>query len=586
MARDQRVSGPGPLAAAIGGVRSAFFAVAGLSGVLTVLSLSGSFFMLLVYDRVLPSRSLPTLVGLLVLVGVIYLFQALLEFTRSRILVEVGVAFETALSGRVFDISSQLPLRTPFADGQQPVRDLDQIRGFLTGAGPMALLDAPWIFLYLGICFAFHWMIGAAALTGAVILIGLTLMTELVTRAPSLVATRLAGQRAQFVLNSAANAEVIRAMGMTERMRDSWTTLSRDSLNGQRTAANFGGGLSSFTRVFRMFLQSAVLALGAYLVIEQKATGGIIIASSILTSRALAPVELAIANWKGFVSARQAWSRLNQLLLAAPQERPATALPAPSSSLSLEMVSIAPPGAQSFAVQDVTFSLQAGAGLGVIGPSGSGKSSLVRGLVGVWPPQRGIVRIDGAALEQWSVDSLGQHIGYLPQSVELITGTVAQNICRFDPFAMHADIITAAKAADVHDLIVRLPGGYDANVGVNGASLSAGQRQRIALARALYGDPFLLVFDEPNSNLDQDGEGALTRAIEGARKRGAIVVVVAHRQSALQALDQVMVLANGRVQTIGPKAEILAQLAGGSRKPPPPPTSPPGPRFNAPTTLR
>jgi PrtD family type I secretion system ABC transporter len=312
--------------------------------------------------------------------------------------------------------------------------------------------------------------------------------------------------------------------------------------------------------VMRMTLQSAVLAVGAYLVIHQEATAGIIIAGSILSARALAPVDLAIAHWKGFVAARQSWHRLNRLLESLPARTAQTMLQNPSSRLSVESVSIVPPGDQKVIVQDVTFALEAGNGLGIIGPSGSGKSSLVRALVGVWQPLRGKVRLDGAALDQWSSDVLGRHVGYLPQDVELFAGSVAQNISRFDPDAGSDTIIAAAKEAGVHQMIIKMRDGYDTQIGEQGTALSAGQAQRVALARALYGDPFLIVLDEPNSNLDTEGDEALTRAVRAARERGAIVVVVAHRPIGIEAVDQLLVLKDGRMQAFGPKETVLGQV--------------------------
>jgi PrtD family type I secretion system ABC transporter len=309
-----------------------------------------------------------------------------------------------------------------------------------------------------------------------------------------------------------------------------------------------------------MALQSAVLGVGALLVIWQEATAGIIIAGSILAGRALAPIDLAIANWKGFVAARQSWQRLGQLFVAMPAAAPRLELPAPTHTLTAEALGVAPPALQKLVVHDVNFTLKAGGAVGVVGPSASGKSSLVRAIVGVWPPARGCVRLDGAALEQWAPESLGRHIGYVPQDVELIEGTIAENIARFSPDAPAAAVIAAAKAAGVHDLVVSLPAGYETQVGEQGAALSAGQQQRIALARALYGDPFLVVLDEPNSNLDAEGEDALTRAILGVRARGGIVIVVAHRPSALAAVDHLLAMVRGTQQAFGPKEEILPRL--------------------------
>jgi ATP-binding cassette subfamily C protein len=343
-------------------------------------------------------------------------------------------------------------------------------------------------------------------------------------------------------------------------------------MTSQREASDVVGGLGAIVKVLRMMLQSAVLGVGGYLVINQEASAGVIIAGSILSARALAPVDLAVANWRGFVAARQSWERLTKLLAALPAPQPPMALPNPVNNLVVENASIAPPGTQKIVVQDISFALKSGNGLGIIGPSASGKSSLSRMLVGVWQPVRGKVTLDGAALEQWGPEAMGQHIGYLPQDVELLAGTVAQNISRFDPKPDSKAIIAAAQAAGVHELIVNLPSGYDAQIGEQGSALSAGQQQRVALARALYGDPFLVVLDEPNSNLDAEGEAALTKAILGVRARGGIVVVVAHRPSALGALDHVLVMSLGRAQAFGPKDEVLAKVlrrdapAGGALK--------------------
>jgi ATP-binding cassette subfamily C protein len=347
---------------------------------------------------------------------------------------------------------------------------------------------------------------------------------------------------------------------MSARLTDRWIAANEKYLAGHQRAADIAGGLGAISKVLRMTLQSAVLGVGAYLVIHQEATAGVIIAGSILSARALAPVDLAIAHWRGFIAARQSWHRLNRMLEQLPERAEQTVLQDPSSRLSVETISIVPPGDQKVIVQEVSFALEAGHGLGIIGPSGSGKSSLVRALVGVWQPFRGKVRLDGAALDQWSPEVLGRHIGYLPQDVELFAGTVAQNISRFDPEVSSDRIIAAAKEAGVHQLIIKMRDGYDTQVGEQGTALSAGQAQRVALARALYGDPFLIVLDEPNSNLDTEGDDALTRAIRGARERGAIVVVVAHRPVGIEAVDQLLVLKDGRVQAFGSKETVLGQV--------------------------
>ena len=549
------------LGEALRACRNAFIGVGIMSCMINLLYLTGSIFMLEIYDRVLPSRSVPTLVGLIILAGGLYIAQGILDLIRGRILVRIGTSLDEALSGRVFETVVRLPLVAGGrSEGLQPLRDLDNIRSFLSSLGPSAFFDLPWLPFYLAICFAFHVLIGATALVGAIILVILTILTEFMTRKPAREAMGLAARRNDLAAASRRNAEVLVAMGMSGRLTKRWSVANEEYLTGNQRTSDVAGGLGAIAKVMRMTLQSAVLGVGAYLVIHQEATAGVIIAGSILTARALAPVDLAIAHWKGFVAARQSWHRLNRLLGSLPAQGAPTRLQAPSRRLSVENVSIVPPGDQKVIVQDVSFALEAGNGLGVIGPSGSGKSSLVRALVGVWQPARGKVRLDAAALDQWSSDVLGRHVGYLPQDVELFAGTVAQNICRFDPDAISENIIAAAKEAGVHEMIVKMSDGYDTQVGEQGVALSAGQAQRVALARALYGEPFLIVLDEPNSNLDTEGDEALTRAVRAARERGAIVVVVAHRPIGIEAVDMLLVLKDGRMQAFGPKDQVLGQV--------------------------
>jgi len=549
------------LGEALRACRGAFIGVGLMSCIINLLYLTGSIFMLEVYDRVLPSRSVPTLVGLVILAAGLYMAQGFLDLIRGRILGRIGTALDESLNARVFDSVVRLPLMVGGRnEGLQPIRDLDNIRTFLGSQGPSAFFDLPWLPLYLAICFAFHVLIGVTALVGAIVLVSLTVITEYLSRQPAREAMGLAARRNDLAATSRRNAEVLVAMGISSRMTTRWTEANEKYLAGNQRASDVIGGLGTVAKVLRMMLQSAVLGVGAYLVIHQEATAGIIIAGSILSARALAPVDLAIAHWKSFVAARQSWERLNKLLDQLPVRSEPTLLQDPTSQLSVEGVGIAAPGDQRVIVQDVTFALTAGQGLGIIGPSGSGKSSLVRTLVGVWLPFRGKVRLDGAALDQWSSDLLGRHIGYLPQDVELFAGTVAQNIARFDPQAKSDAIIAAAKEAGVHDMIIKMRDGYNTQVGDQGTALSAGQAQRVALARALYGDPFLIVLDEPNSNLDTEGDDALTRAIRSARERGAIVVVVAHRPVGIEAVDQILVLRDGRVQAFGPKDQVLAQV--------------------------
>ena len=423
----------------------------------------------------------------------------------------------------MFDTVVRLPLVAGNRnEGLQPLRDLDNVRSFLGSMGPGAFFDLPWLPFYLAICFAFHWLLGLTALVGAIILVTLTLITEFMSRTPAREAMTLAARRNDLAATSRRNAEVLVAMGMSGRLAKRWSEANETYLAGNQRASDVAGGLGAIAKVLRMMLQSAVLAVGAYLVIHQEATAGIIIAGSILSARALAPVDLAIAHWKGFVAARQSWARLNKLLQQMPASNTQTLLQSPSKRLSVEGVSIVPPGDQRLIVQDVTFAVEAGSGVGVIGPSGSGKSSLVRALVGVWMPVRGKVRLDGAALDQWSSDVLGRHVGYLPQDVELFARHPSpRTFRRFDPDAKSEAIIAAAKEAGVHDMIIKMREGYDTQIGEQGTALSAGQAQRVALARALYGNPFLIVLDEPNSNLDTEGDEALTRAVRSARASAA-----------------------------------------------------------------
>jgi len=508
-----------------------------MTAVINILYLTGSMFMLEVYDRVLPSRSVPTLAGLAIIAATLYGFQGVLDVLRGRILVRIGGSIDEALSGRVFEAVTRLPLQVRSSNGLQPLRDLDQVRAFLSSLGPAALFDLPWLPLYLAICFAFHWMIGTTALVGGIVLVAITLLAEALTKHPVRAAAGHGARRNVLAEAGRRNAEVLQAMGMSNRMAAIWGEANSQYMTSNRRAADVAGGLGAISKVLRVLLQSAVLGIGAYLVINQEATAGIIIASSILTARALAPVELVIANWKGFIAARQGWTRLGELMRTLPAPATPMELPRPAKSLIVEGLSVAPPGGV-IVVRDVAFRLEAGDGLGIVGPNASGKSSLARALVGAWRPARGQVRLDGAALEQWAPEALGRHVGYLPQDVELFDGTVAENISRFEPEPNAEAITRAAVAAGVDQLILRLPEGYDSPIGESGAALSAGQRQRVALARALYGDPFLVVLDEPNSNLDAEGEAALTRAILGARARGAVVVTIAHRPGALAGVDR------------------------------------------------
>ncbi len=542
--------------------RSSLIGLGLFSALVNILYLTGSFYMLQIYDRVIPSRSLPTLIALSALAGALYVGQAALDFFRSRILLRTARSIDERLSPDVFTLVARLPLIGQGSGiGLQPLRDLDQVRSFLAGAGPLGFFDLPWMPFYLGICFLFHPLIGLAVSIGALFLISLTICAEVFTRKPIKTAATHGAVRNNLAEATRRNAEVVMAMGMANRLGAAWAALNQKHLDAHERASDVASGLGGVSKAARMALQSGVLGIGAYLVIQDQATAGIIIAGSILSARALAPIEQVITHWKAFSSARQGWSRLRELFTAVPKRGEALPLRRPTSALSVEGVCLNPPGTKRLVVNDVSFVLKSGMGLGIIGPSASGKSSLARGLVGVWRPVRGDVRLDGAALDQFPPEALGQYMGYLPQDIELFDGTIGQNIARFDSKADSESIIRAAEQAGVHDLIVRLPHGYDTRIGEGGMALSGGQRQRIALARALYNEPFLVVLDEPNSNLDAEGEQALAQAIGGVRARGGIVVVIAHRPSGLAGVDQVLVMANGEAKAFGPKEQILRRMA-------------------------
>lgn len=548
-------------AAALRDCRAAFIGVGIASALVNLLYLTGSFFMLEVYDRILPSRSIPSLIALSLLALLLYAFQGAFELIRGRMLVRIAGALDESLNGRIYRAIVKAPLKLRMqGDGLQALRDFDQVRSFLSGVGPAALFDLPWLPFYIAICFLFHPVIGLIAIIGGLILTLLTYLTNRGTQAPAKKASEAGGLRNAFAQASQRNAEVVHAMGMSARLTALWERRNTEFRDENRRTSDIGNGYGALSKVFRMALQSGVLAAGAVLVIRGEASPGIIIAGSILTARALAPVELAIGNWRGLVAARQSWQRLKELLKALPEADAPLQLPDPRERLTVEGLASGPPAAQRLIVSDVNFTVRAGGAVGVIGPSASGKSSLARAILGIWPAYRGSVRLDGAALDQWASDALGKHVGYLPQDVELFAGTIAQNICRFAEDATSEAIVAAAKAARVNDLILRLPNGYDTEIGDGGMTLSAGQRQRVALARALYRDPFLVVLDEPNSNLDAEGEQALSEAIMSVRSRGGIVIVVAHRPSALASVDLVLMMNEGRMQAFGPKEQVLGQV--------------------------
>jgi PrtD family type I secretion system ABC transporter len=556
------------LRAAFSSCRAAFFGVGAVSGIINILMLTGPLFMLQVYDRVLPSRSLATLIGLCLFALLLFLFLGALDALRGRVLARVARCIESMLAPRVFDtvIGATIARRMP-GDELRVTRDLDSIRSFLAGPALPAFFDLPWMPIYVGICLLFHPLIGWLVLLGAIALCAVTYVTEVLSREPERALRELSVARREVGETARRNAELVKASGMSAIMRERFVARDCDYQDRQQWLSDIGGGFGSISRTFRMILQSAVLALGAYLVINQQATAGVMLAATILSIRALAPVETVIANWRSFVAARHGATQLSETLQALPPEPSRVPLPAPSKSLRVTSLTLAAPGTQTVVLHDVTFALTAGSALGVIGPTGSGKSSLARALIGAWTPARGAIRLDGARLDQWNSDALGSSIGYLPQTVELFEGSVAENIARFMPQPDGKALLDAAQAAAVHDVVLRLPDGYQTQVGEGGAFLSGGQRQRLALARALFGQPFLVVLDEPNANLDNVGEAALARAIAAVKTRGGIAIVITHRPAILSFVDHILLLNEGRAQAFGAREQIAAALATPGRPP-------------------
>ena len=572
------LAGDDPVASALRSSARRLIGVAVFSGVINILMLSGSIYMLQVYDRVIPSRNLATLFGLSLMVLIAYLVQGYFDAMRSRMLCRIATLFDAGLQSSIHWALATLPLRgvKPVLM-QQPLRDLDQVRTFMSGMGPTAFLDMPWIPVFLLGLFLFHPAIGFTALLGMLAIIAMTLLNERISRGAAKAAMDMNAQRQVLADATQRNAEIVRALGMTDRLTARWSQANEQYLQENIRSSDVQANLGSAAKVLRYVLQSAMLGVGAYLVIADKASGGIMIASSILMGRALAPVEIALGTWKQLAGARQGLARLRDICKAtAPPPPPPVMLPRPCRELSVQNLAVAAPGRDMPIVAGVSFSLKAGSGLALLGASASGKTSLSKALVGIWPAHRGAVRLDGASLDQWRNEDLGRHIGYLPQDVGLFDGTIAENISRFEENPNSEAILKAAQIAGVHDIILRLPEGYATRIGAGGISLSAGQKQRVGLARAVYGDPFLLVLDEPNANLDADGENALTRAIGIMRQNKSIVVVISHRPSALSALDMTMVLYEGKAIAFGPSAEVFARVrnAGGKGTPTPAPAQP------------
>ncbi|WP_343585861.1 type I secretion system permease/ATPase [Pseudomonas sp.] len=540
-------------------LRRSFFALAAFSGVINVMMLTPAIYMLQVYDRALVSRNVTTLTMLTLLVIGLFMLMSALEMVRTRVLIRVGNFLDMDLNRRIFSAAFERNLSRAGGNPAQALQDLAQVRQFLTGNGLFAFFDAPWTPIYLLVSYLIHPLLGLVTLIGSLILVGLAYLTEKATQKPLAEANQAAMSSASYANNNLRNAEVIEAMGMLPAIGKRWYQGHLRILQMQTLASDRAALISSTGRFVRITLQSVILGAGALLAIEGKITPGMMIACSILTGRALAPVEQVIAAWKQLLGCRSAWGRLNDLLHDYPQRPPSMSLQRPLGMLAVENVIAGAPGTSNNIVRGVSFSLVPGESLGIIGPSASGKSTLARLLVGVWPTQAGKVRLDGADIFTWNKAELGPWIGYLPQDVELFEGTIAENIARFAEVDSEA-VIRAARSSGVHDMILRFPQGYDTRLAADGSPLSGGQKQRIALARALYGEPNLVVLDEPNANLDDVGEKALVDALAELKARGATVILISHRPNVLCAVDKVLMLRDGAVHMLGSRDEVFAAL--------------------------
>ncbi|HYD94945.1 MAG TPA: type I secretion system permease/ATPase [Noviherbaspirillum sp.] len=547
------------IAQALVGFKSAFRTVGVFSAIINMIMLVPSIYMLQVYDRVLPSQNEITLLMLTLITLGAYVLMSALEYVRSFVLVRVGAKLDMQLNKRIYSAAFEQNLRRGGGNAGQALNDLTNIRQFVTGNGLFAFFDAPWFPIYLAVIFAFEPSLGVFAVVGSLIQVALAVINEKVSKKPLEEASSLAIASSNLATNNLRNAEVIESMGMLPNLMNRWFTMHSRFLQLQAEASEKAGVVTAATKFVQVSLQSLVLGYAALLVVEGKITPGMMIAATILMGRALSPVQLVISVWKQWSSTRSAYHRLTELLEANPARQAGMSLPKPEGVMSVEAVTAAPPGSQVAVIKGLNFALQPGDALGIIGPSGSGKSTLARLLVGVWPAAVGKVRLDGADIFQWNKDELGPHIGYLPQDIELFAGTVAENIARFGEVDSE-QVIEAAKRAGVHDMILHFPKGYDTKLGDGGAGLSGGQKQRIGLARAMYGDPSLLVLDEPNSNLDDVGEQALLTAIIDLRRRGKTIVLITHRTSVLGVTNKLLLLRDGVAQAFGPSNEVLAAL--------------------------
>ncbi|KKA13058.1 type I secretion protein [Sinorhizobium meliloti] len=560
---------PSPLAGALREIRPGLVAAGGLSLFVNLLMFVSPLYTMQIYDRVLTSRNAVTLVMISVIVAILLMTYAALEHYRARILVQAGVRLDRLLSGPAFEAALSSALRVRGSNHAQSLRDLDLMRDVLSGGVTMALMDVPWAPIYLVICFLLHPLIGLVALVGALAVVTIALVNERATKGLHSRASRTNIRAIERLGSSLRNAEAIQALGMGRAIQSQCTGIREEALGHSVSAGERGGTLLAVSKFLRMAIQVAMIGVGAYLAINQEISAGVLFAASLIMGRALAPIEIMVAQWKSVVSARGAYARLNRLFEENPAVVGRIRLPDAKGTVSVENLVVLPPGANTPVVMGATFTLDSGEIVALVGPSGSGKSSLARALVGAWPSARGCVRLDGNDLRHYDPDQLGTALGYLPQGIELFTGSVRDNIARFRADAADAEVIEAATHASAHEMIQRLPNGYLTEIGEDGVGLSGGQRQQVGLARALFGKPAVVVLDEPDANLDSDGNRALIRAIEGLRRARRTVVIVTHRPNLLSVVDRVIIMQEGRIAQMGSRDELLPSLVGANVAPAP-----------------
>lgn len=548
------------LQAALKACKSSFISVGFFSLFVNALMLVPTFYMLQVYGRVVTGGNLTTLMMLTIIMAILMVTMGVLEFIRSRIMVRVSTKLDVLLSRDVYKASFRRALESGGMDASaQSLNDLTNLRQFLTGNGLFAFFDAPWLPIYIAVMFMFHPWYGWVAIASALVLLLLAYINERVTSKALGEANKQNVGATLYTTKNLRNAEVIESMGMLGTIMERWSRRQRVVLQLQSVASDKGGAISAISKTFRMLIQSLILGLGAYLAVDHQINPGLVIAGSVLLGRALAPIDLIIGSWKGFISARTQYGRLHEVLAKQQAEPERMSLPAPQGDVLVENLVVGAPGSKSPIIRGVGFAVPAGACVGIIGPSASGKSTLARALMGVWQPQHGVVRLDGADISNWNKEELGPHLGYLPQDIELFEGSISENIARFA--SINAEwVVKAAKIAGVHEMILQLPDGYDTVIGSEGVNLSGGQRQRIGLARALYGSPKLILLDEPNSNLDEVGERALAQAIQVMKQAGSTIFVITHRTSILAQLDRLLVMSSGGISMYGPRDQVMEEL--------------------------